>query len=175
MNLDFYDWGSWGITGDASDLYHDVREMLEKALESGEDFDTGWHGFKKELESMRVRREGEKITVYVSAEMDSCFEEPDLIYDCLTDEEAEKLTDEMIESIREELMWADFVEESGDEETFPAYASLSDIMTSAKYMIGLCNERLHESFLMCMAITLNTVYGDPEDKSFIDERLKNAR
>lgn len=174
-NFDFFDWGSWGITGDASDLYANSRKELEDALNSGEDFDTDWHGFKKELESMRVSRKNGRITVEVSAEMDSLYEDPDLIFDCVTDEEAERITGEMIDAIREELEWTDFRETSSDMDVLPADASIDDIMKSAKHMIDLCNQELHDSFLMCMDATLTVLYDHPTDRSFIVERLNAAR
>lgn len=174
-NFDFYNWGSWGITGDASDLYADSRKELEDALNSGEDFDTDWHGFKKELESMRVSRKNGRITVEVSAEMDSLWESGDLVWDCVTDEEADRITDDIVDAVREELMWSDFREESSDMEVLPTDASIDDIMRSAKYMIDLCNQELHDSFLMCMDATLTILYDHPTDRSFIVERLNAAR
>ena len=174
-NFDFNNWGSWGITGDASDLYADSGKELEDALNSGEDFDTDWHGFKKELESMRVSRKNGRIIVEVYAETDSIYEDSALIFDCVTDEEAERITEEMIDAIREELNWTDYREGSEEMEWLPTDASLDDIMRSAREMIDICNQELHDSFLMCMDATLTILYNYPTDRSFIVERLNAAR
>ncbi len=174
-NFDFYNWGKWGITGDASDLYDDSRKKLEDALNSGENFDTKEHCFKNELESMRIYRVNGHLYVEVYAWGNSLYEEPDIIFDCVTDEEAERITDEMIDAIREELEWSDFREVSSDMEQLPTDASIDDIMRSAKEMIDSCNQELHDSFLMCMDATLTILYDHPTDRSFIVERLNAAR
>lgn len=170
MSFDFDDWGSWGI----GDFYKGNDAELRSAIESGKCFDTGWHGFKKELESFRVRRDNEGIMVEVLAYMDSAFEDTGLILDGITDEEAELLTDDMIEEIREYL-YADteFSDEAYDYEKLPATATFEDIMKSAKDLMNTCHDRLHDSFLSCAGTTLYVLYGCPSDVTFIEERLKN--
>lgn len=172
FNFDFYDWGSWGV----GDLYNGNEELLKNALESGEDFDTEWHGFKKELESMRITRDSEGITVYVSACMDSALEELDLIMDGITEEEAKKLTDEIVEEIREYLYEdMEYCEECDDSETLPATATYEEIMAKATELIDGLHEQLHRSFRYCTWITLYILNGKPKDTTFIDERVKDLR
>jgi hypothetical protein len=48
----------WGI----SDFYEENRIALLAWLESGENFDTGWYGAKKEIHSGRILREGDFFT-----------------------------------------------------------------------------------------------------------------
>ena len=161
--FDFGDWGSWGI----GDFYNGNEEALRSAIESGNNFDTGWHGYKKELQSMRIFRDEDGITVSVYEYMDEVFEQAELFYDFLTDEEAEILTDEMIEEIREYLEMGDFVEEIEDEETIPSDATFDQVMSKAKELMQACSDRLHESFLECIAVTLAILYDDLEDKNGI--------
>ena len=73
------------------------------ALNSGEDFDTGWWGCKKEIRYARIVREDGEITVEVSCCMDDLWDGNDLIYDALWEERhtEEKLPDDIIDSIRD--------------------------------------------------------------------------
>lgn len=129
FNFDFYDWGSWGI----GDFYDGNEELLKNALESGEDFDTGWHGFKKELESMRIIKDSGGVTVCVYADMDSALEGWDLITDGITDEEANMLTDEIVEEIRDHLYEnTEYCEECEDSETLPGNATYEDVIKKSK-------------------------------------------
>ena len=75
-----------------TDLYPQSEAKLREALASGEDFDTDWFGCKKEIRYARYIREGNSITVKVSAQMDDLWESDDLVYDalweaCQTEEE----------------------------------------------------------------------------------------
>lgn len=58
----------WGV----SDFYEEAQEALLQALRSGEDFDTGWYGVKKEIQSGRVFREGN--TIYCEASCSDDFD-----------------------------------------------------------------------------------------------------
>ena len=60
------DGAKWG----PGDWYDDFREELVRALKSGEDFDTGWYGVKKEIQSARIWRDGRKLCVQVSVSND---------------------------------------------------------------------------------------------------------
>lgn len=172
FNFDFYDWGSWGV----GDLYNGNEELLKNALESGEDFDTEWHGFKKELESMRITRDSEGITVYVSAYMDSALEEWDLIMDGITEEEAEKLTDEIVEEIREYLYEnSEYCEECEYSETISATSTFEEIMAKASEIADRCHEQLRHSFQYCAWITLYILNSRPKDTTFIYDRIKSLR
>ena len=89
----------WGLT----DFYEESEEKLKDVLKSGEDFDTGWFGCKKEIRYARYVREGDEFTIEVSAHMDDLWEGDDLIYDALweVNKSEEELSDEIIDSIRE--------------------------------------------------------------------------
>ena len=174
--FDFNDWGHYGIY-DGKDMFYDNGQELSMFLESNIEFDTRWHGFKKEIQSMRVQRVFDKgIIVSVHEEMDDAIEQCDLICDCLTDEEEELLTDEMIEEIRELLMEdVEFSSEETATEIIAEDATLEDVLKTATELSELCGNKLHESFLSCMAITLDVVYNHPEDKSFIEERIAKEK
>ena len=167
IDFDFNDWGSWGV----GDYYKDRCEKLKEALDSGEDFDTGWHGFKKEAQSMRVVRDDGEITVCVSAEMDDVFDQPDLIYDCLTAEESDRITDEQIETIRNLLWLTGLNTITIETATLPSSASLDSVLYAASKLADECETCLHDWYKKCKAITLYILYDGPDD-SFIEERLK---
>lgn len=168
--FDFEDWGSWGI----GDFYDGNDEELKIAIETGEPFDTKWHGFKKELQNMRIaRNEDRTITVEVSEYMDEVMEQYDLFCDFLTDEEMEKLTDEMVKEIRDDLCWGDFVEETQESDDLPREATFDDIMKKAHELENICSETLHNSFVECIATTLYVMYkDDPNRDRIIDKRTK---
>ena len=69
----------WGI----SDFYPEAETSLRQALESGEDFDTGWFGCKKEITYAHIVKAGDEITVSVACHMDDLWDEQDLIHDAL--------------------------------------------------------------------------------------------
>lgn len=167
--FDFEDWGSWGVT----DFYDETREELESALKSGKPFNTGWHGAKKELESMQIVRDYENTVVCVHAYMDELYEQSDLINDCLTDDESNRITDDMIDEIRDVCMFSDCVDECDESETLPLDASLEDIEKCASKLLDLCEKRLKDSFQMCIGITLSILYGESDETNkLIDERIK---
>ena len=90
------DFGHYGIFDDPNCFYDNVRELLEHDLKSGKDFDTGWHGFKKEIESMRIHAVNETLFIEVWAAMDDM---PDLIYDCDGGEELTEDQEKIVQSI----------------------------------------------------------------------------
>ena len=170
--FDFDDWGSWGI----GDFYNGNEEELRKAIESGEPFDTGWHGYKKELQSMRVIRDENGIEVSVYAYMDEALEQTELFDDFLEYDEWDLLTDEKLEEIRDYLCWGDFVEETEDSFTFPNGATFDEVMKKAHELADYCDKRLQDSFLECIDVTLAVIYNDPEDKSGkIAERINKYK
>lgn len=177
MFNEYGDCGHCGLYNDVDCLYKDFADDLRIAISSGEPFDTGWHGFKKELESMKVTRKSKNddIIVEVSAYMDSAYEDAALIYDCLTNEESKNLTDSMIEEIRNELDFTDFREETEEMEFISPESSLEDVIKTASDLIRYCNNELHECYLMCMEVTLSVLYNHPEDMTFIYERIEKAR
>lgn len=88
----------WGLT----DFYDGVGDVLRKAIESGEDFDTGEFGCKKEIRYARVHRERGELEVEVTAYMDDLYE-GDLIYDALwtVAKSEDELPEDIIDSIRD--------------------------------------------------------------------------
>lgn len=166
--FDFEDWGSWGV----GDFYNGNEEELRKVIESGEPFDTGWHGFKKEIQSMRIHRDETGVEVQVSAAMDEVFEEEDLFYDFLEDDEYELLTDEVVDEVRDCLCMGDFVEETEDSITLQN-PTFDDVMKAASECADYCDERLHDSFLECIGTTLYIMYEDnPNRDDIIQKRIK---
>ena len=89
----------WGLT----DFYEGNDDVLRKAIESGEDFDTGEFGCKKEIRYARVHRERGEFEVEVTAYMDDLWDDGDLIYDALwtVAKSQEELPEDIIDSIRE--------------------------------------------------------------------------
>jgi len=169
MAFDFDDWGRWGL----DDWYDGVEEQLRAALASGQPFDTGWHGWRKTEYSMQIQRSMDGVTVAVHNCMDSALEEWDLSYDFLTFEECERLTDEMINQIRDYLYMGDFVEEITESETLPEDTTLEEIMQKAGELIDFCDNVLRESFRECISTTLWVMYGESEDTMrIINERIQ---
>lgn len=120
-----YDAAHWGLT----DLYEESKQKLKDALASGEDFDTGWWGCKKEIRYARICRENGKITVQVSCHMDDLWEEDSLIYDALWEERhtEEELPEEIIESIRSEAIEVGIDEETTETKTIHGDALLCNV------------------------------------------------
>lgn len=119
----------WGLT----DFYEESEQKLKDALNSGEDFDTGWFGCKKEIRYARIVREDGEITVEVSCNMDDLYDydsAPDLIYDALWEERhtEEELPDEIIDSIIDEAIDVQIDDHTKVDETLPADASFDDIV-----------------------------------------------
>ena len=168
--FDFDDWGRWGI----DDCYTNTLERLKAAIDSGESFDTGWHGFAKTFESLRVVRDETRIEVLVHAAQDEVFEQPDLITDCLTcEEETEVLTDDMIDQIRDELVEnPNFFEETVQSDFLPPTAKLHEIVETAKRLCKICHEVLGTAYRECIATTLYAMYGYSEKTTaMIKERI----
>ena len=90
---------NWGIT----DFYDQYEAALREAIDSDEDFDTGWFGCKKEIRSARYVRENGKFKIEVSGSMDDLWEADDLIYDALWEScgTEEELPQYIIDSIRD--------------------------------------------------------------------------
>lgn len=167
--FDFLDWGSWGV----GDFYPDREAELVAAINSEKPFNTGSHGFKKELQSMRIIRDYEAVYVQCGAWMDEAFEEPALIYDCLDEDEEKNLTDAMISEIRDYLIAGDFVEEVSSEEKLPLNATLEEIMEQAAKLANECEKILLDSFRECIACTLFVMYGESEETlKMIEERQR---
>ena len=159
FKFDFDDWGSWGI----GSWYDEAYDALKAAVESGQPFDTGWHGWKKELESMRIVRTEHETIVEVHSCMDEAFEGDSLIRDCLTEEEEEMLNDEKAEKIREYLYMGDFREETEDSEVLPLNSTIEGIEEAAEKLVGNCERTLNDYFRQCICVTLVVMYGESEE------------
>ncbi len=169
--FDFNDWGSWGV----GDFYDGNEEELRNAIESGEPFDTGWHGFKKEIQSMRIHRDENGVEIQVSAAMDEVFEQEDLFYDFLEDDEWDLLTDDIIEEVRDYLCMGDFVEETEESITLQN-PTFNDVIKAANECADYCEKRLHDSFLECIGTTLYVMYqNDPNRDDIVQKRIEKYK
>lgn len=118
----------WSI----SDFYEEAEKDLREVLASGEDFDTGWFGCKKEINYAQiVRCEGE-ITVSVTCHMDDLWDEQDLIYDALweTTKVEKELPQEIIDSIRDAACDEQLDDHSTATTTLPWNASFEDLVAA---------------------------------------------
>ena len=94
----------WSLT----DFYPKSEEKLRQALDSGEDFDTGWFYCKKEIRSGKYVREGDQFTTDVEAYMDDLYDSDDLIYDAQWEVFGieEEIPENIIEAIKEDAVSA---------------------------------------------------------------------
>lgn len=112
-----------------SDFYDEPEQKLREAIASGEDFDTGWFGARKEINYARVHREHGELEVEVSAHMDDLFDGPDLIYDALWEvarSEAE-LPEDIIDSIIDTAIDCEIDDKTECNVFLPANASYEDV------------------------------------------------
>lgn len=134
------DIGHYGIFDEPECFYPNCREQLEKDLACGCDFNTGWHGFKKEPQSIHIFAEGDAINVEVNVFIDDM---PDLIYDC---DGGEDLTEEQIDEVYDAWCGTLYTTEVNDYGRLPRDASLQDILDLACYLAANCSEELDEGF-----------------------------
>ena len=97
-HLDFDGYASkWGLT----DFYEDAELILRDTIESGDDFDTGWFGCKKEIRYARYERNEGGFHITVEAHMDDLWDGEGLIYDTLSDLDIDgEVSDEIIDEVR---------------------------------------------------------------------------
>lgn len=139
---DVNDFGHYGITNSEDIFYPNVLEMITEELLSGNDFDTGWHGFKKELESMRIEACGDTITVCVHCYCDDMPDE--LISDC---DNYELLTDKQIDEIMDYYCNDNYYNtEYTESETLPRTATLEEILNVATNISNDLTNRLNETY-----------------------------
>lgn len=168
LSDEFDDWGSWGI-GDM----RNGEQILRDAIASGDRFTTGWHGWKKELQSMCVERTEDAVIVSTSAYMDD-LDDYAIINDCLTNEEEQKITEEQYKAIRDALYeCVEFFTEEEEQDTLPVTATYEEIMEKAEECMDYCERRLKESFHLCIGVTLSELYKDMEYHELI--KLINER
>lgn len=113
-----------------SDFYEEAETILRNAIDSGEDFDTGWFGCKKEINYAQIVRKDEEIIVSVTCHMDDLWDSEDLIYDALW--EMTKIEKELPSEIIESILDAACDEQLDDYTTIsaslPSSASYEDII-----------------------------------------------
>lgn len=116
----------WSLT----DLYDYSREKLQAALASGEDFDTGWWGCKKEIRYARICRDGGEIRILVSCHMDDLWDGDALIYDALWEEcgAEEQLPDELIDTVRSFAIDCGIDEQTELSEVLPTSAGFDELV-----------------------------------------------
>lgn len=115
----------WALT----DWYEESEKILREAIESGEDFDTGYFGCRKEIRYGRIRRENGVISVEVSAHMDDLYDGGELIYDALWEvsKSEEELPDDIIESIRDSAVDCGINDFAAEWEDLPPDATFADV------------------------------------------------
>lgn len=119
----------WGIT----DFYEDVEALLREVVESGEDFDTGWFGCKKEIRYAMYTKNRYGFFITVSAHMDDLYEGADLIYDALYEEfDVIGVTDDLIDEIRELALEDGIDDVSYIDVRLPRDASYDDIIRATQ-------------------------------------------
>lgn len=131
----------WGI----SDFYEEAEQSLRDALASGEDFDTGWFGCKKEINYAQIIREGGNTTVSVCCHMDDLWDEEDLIYDTMKEEV--ELPDSIINSIRDAAIDDGIDDNTELSMTLSEEASFDDIVEALDTLEKEAMEANHSMFL----------------------------
>lgn len=149
---------NWGI----SDFYEEAEKSLRSALESGEDFDTGWFGCKKEINYARIVREDGEIEIDVSCHMDDLWDSEDLIYDTM-DEEIE-LPDETISSIRDAAIVDDIDDKTELTMFLLSEASYNDIVNALDTLETEAMEANERKFLRLTDIVKAHIQGKTENE-----------
>ena len=158
----------WGI----SDFYEEAEKDLREALASGEDFDTGWFGCKKEINYARIVRENEKITVSVTCNMDDLWEQDDLIYDALWEvAKIEKELPEMIiDSIRDIACDEQIEDNCTESISLPASATFDDVvgaLDSCEAIAGGNNTGMYKR--LCEIVYEHVEYMKENGIGFVDD------
>lgn len=167
----FNEWGSWGV----GDFHEKPMLTLKEAIAKGKPFDTGWHGWTKELQSMRILQKGDSVHVFCHAYMDDPYGDHELLGDFLEEGEWEKIDDEeTLDWLEGEFFMYDIFDSADEEDVLPYGSSFEDIIKRAGELMKSCENRLNESFRQCIRITLTRIYGEGDDaKKIIEERIKN--
>lgn len=145
----------WGLT----DFYPGSLDKLTSAIESGEDFTTGWFGCKKEIRYGKYTKEDGEFRIEVDCHMDDLWESDDLIYDALwTACKMEiELPNEVIESIRE---GAEFLDDHTKLESVLSYdATIDDVIKETDALESRCeaaNEAMYDE--LCQMVKAYVEY-----------------
>lgn len=151
----------WGLT----DFYPESETELKKALESGEDFDTGWFGCQKEIRYAKITGDQEEITIEVSAHMDDLWESDDLIYDALWEvsEIEDELPEEIIDSIRDTAIWDNIDDHTDMDATLPRSASFEEIVRAIENLEYEAEANNHRMYLeLCDIVKAHVDYMNTE-------------
>lgn len=140
----------WCLT----DFYEKSEQKLRDAIASGEEFDTGWWGCKKEIRYARIMRDDEDVTVEVSCHMDDLYDSEDLIYDALWDEcrTEEELPDDIIASITDAAIDDGLNDGAEMSDTLPRDASFDDIVAKIDRLEEWCESKNTEMYNRLRAI-----------------------
>lgn len=141
----------WRLT----DFYPGAEEKLRAALASGEDFDTGWFGCKKEIRYARYTLEAGKLTVQVSSHMDDLWDSNDLIYDALWEfcKPEKELPPEIILSIRNtaiDLGIDDHTDMSATISGYIAFDPLVSVTDKLEHLTESHNRHMYQ--LLCQIV-----------------------
>lgn len=157
----------WGLT----DFYEDSEQKLREALASGEDFDTGWFGCKKEIRYAKIERENGKVIVSVSCHMDDLYESDDLIYDALWSacKIEKELPEEILDSIRDAAIWDGLDDYTSESTELSESASFEEICGS----IGRLEESAeqHNSKMfddLCFVVKSHVQYMEENGIGFVE-------
>ena len=148
----------WGI----ADFYEESAEKLKSAIESGEDFDTGWFGCKKEIRYAHIERCEDDFTIEVSAHMDDLWESEDLIYDALwhVSKSEEELPEEIIDSIRDACIDCEIDDNTTLSETIPSaeatFEKVVEILVELESMTEKNNEDMFKR--LCGIVENHFIY-----------------
>ena len=157
----------WGLT----DFYEDSEQKLREALASGEDFDTGWFGCKKEIRYARICRENGAVTVEVSCHMDDLYESDDLICDALWSayKIEKELPEEILDSIRDAAVDEQMDDYSEESDTLPADASFEQICESIAVMVESAEKKNEEVFNeLCEIVKAHVQYMEENGIGFVE-------
>ena len=158
----------WGL----SDFYEEAEKSLRDVLASGEDFDTGWFGCKKEIDYAQIVRDGGKIMISVACHMDDLWEQDDLIYDALWEvSKIEKeFPKEIIDSIREAACDEQLDDHTTVSESMPADSSFEDIVSMLDKLEGIAdcgNKEMYKS--LCEIVCSHLEYMKENEIGFVCE------
>lgn len=145
----------WGLT----DFYQESLDKLNSAIESGEEFTTGWFGCRKEIQYGKYTKVDGEFRIEVDCHMDDLWESDDLIYDALwTACKMEiELSDEVIESIRD---GAEFLDDHTKLESVLRYdVTIDDVIKETDILVGRCesaNEAMYDE--LCQMVKAHVEY-----------------
>lgn len=144
----------WGI----SDFYEEAEKDLREILASGEDFDTGSFGCKKEINYASIKREDGVIEIEVTCCMDDLWEQEDLIYDALSELNIEEeLPRKIVDSIRDAACDCQLDDHTTLTVELPGNASYEDVVAALDKLEGEASNNNHDMYKELCEIVKDTV------------------